>query len=289
MLRAIGAWEELDMKKRILSTAILWTILVMTLECFGVFGCLILLVAASVLTQWEFYKLVQFAGYKPLVTLGIVCGIAMQLQCWHFQVANAGESFIIAAAIVACCALAKRSMAAIRESLVPTLLGIAYIPFTFTFSIVFADEMRILYEIPTTVALHTLLLLVAIAKFNDVGGIVFGRTFGKHKLAPNFSPNKTVEGFIGGVISSIAVGIAIFAVFKQFLVPGFTLPHIVLLSMLMSFMAVVGDLIESAIKRMAKIKDSGKILPGIGGIFDLTDSLILALPIGITYVKHIIV
>jgi phosphatidate cytidylyltransferase len=53
-------------------------------------------------------------------------------------------------------------------------------------------------------------------------------------------------------------------------------------------MAALGDLVESAIKRMAGVKDSGKILPGIGGIFDLTDSLILALPIGIIYVKYIV-
>lgn len=279
------------MKKRILSTAILWTILVAILECFGMFGCLILLIAASALTQWEFYKLAQLAGYKPFAMLGIACGIAMQLQCWHSHshVANAGESLIMAATIVACCTLTKRSVTAIRESLVPTLLGIAYVPFTFTFSVIFADEMRILCEIPMTAALHTLLLLVAIAKFNDVGGIIFGRAFGKRKLAPDFSPNKTLEGLIGGVISSIAIGIAIFATCKQFLVPGFTLPHTILLSALVSLMAVVGDLIESAIKRMARVKDSGRILPGIGGIFDLTDSLILALPIGIAYVKYIIV
>ncbi|MDR2721212.1 MAG: hypothetical protein LBB15_02905, partial [Puniceicoccales bacterium] len=157
------------MKKRILSTVILWVTLMATLGCFGLFGCLVLLITASAFTQWEFYKLVQLAGYKPFTALGSACGIAMQLQCWHSHpyVANSGESLVVAATIVACRALAERSVAAMRKSLVPTLLGIAYVPFTFTFPITFTGEMRILYEIPTATTLHTLLLLVAIAKFKD--------------------------------------------------------------------------------------------------------------------------
>jgi phosphatidate cytidylyltransferase len=159
----------------------------------------------------------------------------------------------------------------------------------FTFPMAFVGEVHAARGVPPAAALDTTLMLVAIAKFSDVGGMVFGRLFGKRKLAPDLSPNKTLEGLIGGVILSIAAGAIIFAALRQHLVPGFTLAHIILLSALVSSMAVLGDLVESAIKRMAGVKDSGKIIPGIGGMFDLTDSLILALPIGIIYVKYAIV
>ncbi|MDR3274153.1 MAG: phosphatidate cytidylyltransferase [Puniceicoccales bacterium] len=272
------------MKKRILSTAVLWAMLIVALMCFKTRGCWVLLIVASALTQYEFYKLLQRAEYKPLTPLGIVCGIAMQVQ----RSLNPSESLVVVAVIIACCAFAKRSMRVVRESLLPTILGVMYVPFMFMFSIIFADEMQTLHKILPDTSLCTLLLLIAVIKFSDVGGMCFGSMFGRHKLAPDFSPNKTLEGLIGGVIASIAVGLVIFFPFKNFLIPSLTLRHVILLSGILSIIAVLGDLVESTIKRMAGVKDSGNIVPGIGGMFDLTDSLILALPIGIFYIKYIV-
>ncbi|MDR0595706.1 MAG: phosphatidate cytidylyltransferase [Puniceicoccales bacterium] len=278
------------MKQRILSTATLWAILIVALTCFGTRGCLALIVMASMLTQYEFYKLLQLAGHKPAMAIGLLCGIAMQAQyglpqC--FFKANPSEALVVVVIIIIAYMFARRSIKVVRESLLPTLLGVAYVPFMLTFPLAFVGDMQASRDVLPVTSLHTLLWLVAIIKFSDVGGMLFGCAFGKHKLAPDFSPNKTVEGLIGGIIASITVGLITFFIFRNFLIPSITLRHTILLSGFLSLVAVLGDLVESIIKRIAEVKDSGNIVPGIGGMFDLTDSLILALPMGVLYLKYI--
>ncbi len=111
----------------------------------------------------------------------------------------------------------------------------------------------------------------------DTGAYLAGRNFGKHKLAPNVSPGKTVEGAIGGLLLctawAVVGGAAIFAV------SGENLLKLVLLSLLVAVLSIVGDLTESMFKRIAGIKDSGNILPGHGGILDRADSLLAATPV----------
>jgi phosphatidate cytidylyltransferase len=276
------------MKKRILSTIALWAILITTLAFFGMYGCFAVLITFSIFTQYELYKLLQLAGYKPAMVLGIACGIAMQVQCMSCRMANPGEILVAVITIVALCLFSKRSLRVIRESLLPTLLGIVYVPFMFAFLATFVCEMRGTHGISHLASLCTILLFVAIAKFSDVGGMIFGYTFGRHKLAPDFSPNKTWEGFAGGIATSVIGGLAIFFFLRHFMIQSFTPVHIAILAGILSVVATLNDLIESAIKRIANVKDSGYIIPGIGGIFDLTDSLILTLPIGILYVKYVV-
>lgn len=110
----------------------------------------------------------------------------------------------------------------------------------------------------------------------DTGAFVFGRYFGRHKLAPNISPGKTVEGLFGGLILALLIAII-----------GALLLHIpyqrwlalLVLTILVSFGAVLGDLFESMMKRWAGVKDSGNWLPGHGGLLDRIDSLLCALPV----------
>ncbi|WP_179998095.1 phosphatidate cytidylyltransferase [Acinetobacter sp. YH12239] len=111
----------------------------------------------------------------------------------------------------------------------------------------------------------------------DSGAYFVGRKLGKRKLAPEVSPNKSIEGLIGGVITVIIV-----ILFVQFNYLDLTaVEHILflLLSVLTVFSSVQGDLFESMIKRRAGIKDSGRILPGHGGVLDRIDSLLAAAPI----------
>ena len=122
----------------------------------------------------------------------------------------------------------------------------------------------------------------------DSGAYFVGRKFGRRKLAPEVSPNKSIEGLFGGIIT---VGIVIVIVQSIYL--DFSLLHHILfliLSIITVFSSVLGDLFESMIKRRAGIKDSGRILPGHGGILDRIDSLFAAAPVfavGITILKLI--
>ncbi|MGV2941141.1 phosphatidate cytidylyltransferase [Mesobacillus sp. LC4] len=109
----------------------------------------------------------------------------------------------------------------------------------------------------------------------DSGAYFIGRAIGKHKLWPEISPNKTTEGFFGGVVSALVVA-ALFSVFGEMKTPT------VILLVATAFLSVfgqIGDLVESALKRHYNVKDSGNILPGHGGMLDRFDSLLFVWPL----------
>ena len=122
------------------------------------------------------------------------------------------------------------------------------------------------------------LLIVIFA--NDTGAFYGGTFFGKRKLAPNISPNKTIEGSMGGILASTVLGM----VFSMLFFHDFILSLVMLpCSFILAIAGQVGDLFESAMKRASSIKDSGRILPGHGGMLDRIDGLLLAIPILYTY------
>ena len=101
-----------------------------------------------------------------------------------------------------------------------------------------------------------------------------GRAFGKHKLAPAISPNKTIEGSIGGVIGAIGLGTIALKLFNPL---GFHFVEMTILMIALSVFGQLGDLVESAYKRRFNVKDSGKIFPGHGGVLDRFDSTFFAM------------
>lgn len=122
--------------------------------------------------------------------------------------------------------------------------------------------------------------LVAVTKMTDMGGYFVGKLWGKHKLAPVLSPKKTIEGAIAGFFSAVGTSMLIYLIGKHFSHGMFDLAFAdsIWLGMLIGVMGQVGDLAESLLKRDAVVKDSNA-LPGIGGVLDLLDSLLLTAPI----------
>jgi len=126
------------------------------------------------------------------------------------------------------------------------------------------------------------LFLIFMTQFNDVSQYVWGKLFGKHKIIPKVSPNKTWQGFIGGLITIT-------------LVSGFVGPLLTPLSMMQSFGAgviialsgFVGDVVISSVKRDLRIKDSGSLIPGHGGILDRMDSLLYTAPLFFHYLYYL--
>ena len=109
----------------------------------------------------------------------------------------------------------------------------------------------------------------------DTGAFFVGRTLGRHRMAPAISPNKSWEGFVGGVVA--AIGMAFVILYKdrdEFL----TIPESLVLGLVIALAAVLGDLFESAVKRDLDVKDSGRVLGGHGGMLDRLDSLLWAGP-----------
>jgi phosphatidate cytidylyltransferase len=121
-----------------------------------------------------------------------------------------------------------------------------------------------------------LLYLFSLVWIADIGAYFSGRKFGKHKLAPTISPGKTWEGLVGGLLANLVWIISVYQLSSGW---GLGLPQFLLISLATSLISVVGDLFESILKREAGVKDSGKLLPGHGGVLDRVDSVIAAAPI----------
>lgn len=120
-----------------------------------------------------------------------------------------------------------------------------------------------------------LLYLIAVAKMVDNGALFVGALWGRHRLAPEISPAKTVEGACGGLLAGIATAVLL----GPSCVRG-RFEFFVSFGLAIGLLSILGDLGESFIKRRAGVKDSGSLLPGIGGVLDLMDSILLSAPVG---------
>ena len=120
------------------------------------------------------------------------------------------------------------------------------------------------------------LYLITLVWFADIGAYVVGKLIGKRKLAPALSPGKTIEGVIGGLTAVILLSLGALLFFTSNFVQSLIF---VFISVIVAVFSVVGDLFESVLKRQAGVKDSGKLLPGHGGVLDRIDSLTTAAPI----------
>jgi phosphatidate cytidylyltransferase len=127
-------------------------------------------------------------------------------------------------------------------------------------------------------AARRLLLVVLVAKASDVGGWIVGRTVGRHRLLPSVSPGKTWEGFAGGLLLSAAAALLLPGPLALSIEGGWGSGARVLFGLLLASASTVAGLLHSAFKRRAGSKDSGHLLPVLGGALDLVDSLLLAAP-----------
>jgi phosphatidate cytidylyltransferase len=148
-------------------------------------------------------------------------------------------------------------------------------------------SMATLYLLSTQENGPSLLLFLFLAVWaGDIAALYVGRAFGRKKLAPTLSPNKTWEGSLASIAGSILITLLLFWAGRQLAdrsidllsYPG-TILHWIGLAVLVNIGAQVGDLMESAIKRGAGVKDSGRLLPGHGGVLDRIDALLLAAPV----------
>ncbi len=129
-----------------------------------------------------------------------------------------------------------------------------------------------------------LVYLVATAKGADTGAYTMGRLAGRHKLWPSLSPQKTIEGAVGGMVFSIAAALLVTAIARFLLrVPTFSWPVAAVYGLVIGAVAQLGDLMESMIKRDCERKDASRAVPGFGGVLDVIDSLIFAGPVAYAF------
>lgn len=269
------------MGKRIFSTVLLWVIVGLVVWFFRTYGALVLITVISVFTLREFYQLMHATGYDPFDKLGMTFGALITLAPWlQSQWGWPTALFLPFAVIVfAVRLLGERTPETRVESLASTLFGLVYVAFMLQYLV------AIVTPVPRDALspdgrLLLCLWLVAVTKFCDMGALLTGMAIGRHKMSPQISPKKTWEGAIGGVLFSMGIG-ALFAWLARSEFPSHMTPLVAaLFAAPISIIGIVADLVESVLKRRANRKDSGRTIPGIGGMFDLSDSILLVAPLG---------
>jgi phosphatidate cytidylyltransferase len=245
----------------------------------------------TILGLSEFYQLIEAKGAHPLRGFGTIAGASLPVVAF---VGNEYHVTILMSAVLLGVMVAQLGKARISDALASisgTFFGVFYVGWLFSHAIVLRDFHRVaqgkwgdiaVAGILPEVGIFYLLFTAAIVIAGDAGAYFSGRAYGRHKLAPTISPAKTVEGALGAVVAGVAVGFACKVAF-EFLIPGVTaqIGWVLcgVLAVLLAVVGIVGDLVESLLKRDAAVKDTGMLLPGTGGILDRVDSNLLAIPV----------
>lgn len=267
------------MLQRTLSTFALWGIISLCVYFFGPTGGIWLIAAVAALTLREFYVLIEKLGVKVFNRCGIAFALLIMLAPWALEPYTpfrAEMLLALAVVVFSLRILGEREPHNRVETLGWSLFGVLYVPFMLHYLV----RIILLHGPTTNTGMVLCLWVIAASKFCDTGALLCGMAFGRHKMSPQISPKKTWEGAVGGVVISAGVSAGFAALFAQYLPANFTPLIAAAMAVPIAIIAIVSDLIESVIKRRADIKDTGKAIPGIGGIFDLSDSLILTAPVG---------
>jgi phosphatidate cytidylyltransferase len=261
------------MKQRIL-TAIVALIIFVPFVIFGGLPFELLVYIMATIGLIELMRMREIGKYSVSSALGILLLWMLMLPSAGFDFISIPEAFFHKSDVIMLVVLLLLSYTVLVKNRFSfdhagfILLSTIYVGMGFSFLI----ETRNYIDDGLATIVYVFLVIWA----TDTGAYFFGRAFGKKKLWPKISPNKTVEGAIGGVILACIVAI-IFHVFSP--IQHHSMLVMVLVTVLASIFGQIGDLVESAFKRHYGVKDSGDILPGHGGILDRFDSMLFVLPV----------
>ena len=257
----------------------------------GIFGLIVVLlgdwyftIAIALLTYLallEFFRMAEFTGIKPATkTTLFSCLIIITstyLETTGLIDKEIANSILPICSVGICTWLLLQPKSGTISDIAASIFGLFYLGFLPSYWIKLRaletglsnSGVTLLSNFPNSIGLYLTLTSCFLIVASDIGSYFIGKSFGKRSLSP-ISPSKTIEGLIGGISCSILL--AIFFAFVLNLANPLLIG--ILYGLLISLMALVGDLIESMMKRDAKIKDSGTFLPGHGGILDRIDSYI---------------
>jgi phosphatidate cytidylyltransferase len=261
-----------EIQKRSISGLLFATVLIGSIV-FGPWSFALLFGLFSIFILREFYQLSKTAGISPLRNTGLFLGgcifFLTFLSTMGVITGNLTGIYLAVLFIVPVIELyraKKNSM----ENVAVTLFGILYVIFPFSLFnfFVFPDYPEAGQYDP-----KLLIILFILIWAYDSGAYLFGITMGKHRLFERISPKKSWEGFFGGWILALLVAAGLQRIF-----PDYELFFMLLIATAVTIAGTYGDLVESMIKRNLGIKDSGKFMPGHGGLLDRFDSILFASP-----------
>lgn len=286
--------------RRTASTLGLWAVVSLGLlsQKAGAYLGLISLLALIGVIEW--FRMLKAAKVPAFGCLGIAASIVYAVVFdWmllkgadssHFFTFDAAMVFVVVAGAFTWQLKYPIKGLESLTSVAMTALGFIYavVMFHFAARLVFVvpqPDGVAASEVPGSIVL---LWVIAVTKFTDMGAYLTGTAIGKHKMIPHVSPGKTWEGFVGALFFAQLAGCGLYALMPKHLAVLGGWHHVILLGLILALLAVVGDLAESVVKRALGAKDSGNMLPGIGGALDLIDSLCFTTPFLYFYLKWVL-
>jgi len=281
-----------DLQARLLTASLLvpWVLFVIAQ---GRLWVLATVVVVTLLAQREFYGLIEDKGAHPITGFGLAAGAALPVVAYVGTEYHVTMLMTVTLLVVMIAQLGRAQIGEALASISGTFFGIFYVGWLLSHAIVLREFHRVIAmryspEDATAIAIapesgaFLLTFTLAVVVWTDTGAYFAGRAYGERKLAPRISPGKTVEGAIGGVLGGTIAGLVFKAIFDFFwpslsALLGWGLA--ILFGVILSVAAIVGDLVESLLKRDAQVKDAGAVLPGMGGVLDRIDSPLLAIPV----------
>ncbi|WP_066830666.1 phosphatidate cytidylyltransferase [Rufibacter ruber] len=236
----------------------------------------LLFLVLTVLGLLEFYRLLAGKGYQPNKALGVLLGLELYVMFFWVKYGGLDPQWLyLLLPLMAFTLVAElyRKKEHPFENIAFTLLGVLYIAVPFAL-------LHVLAFWPERYSWQIILGVMFLIWASDTGAYAAGKTFGKHKLFPRISPGKTWEGWAGGVVLSLVVGWVLSLVYFDL-----SLELWLGMAVLVAVFGVLGDLVESMLKRNLGVKDSGTLIPGHGGILDRFDSLILVVPFLVAFLE----
>ncbi len=228
-----------------------------------------LVVIASVVGQYEFYKMARSHGVRPLTVLGSALGSLTVLEFYHPLLPGTGKFFFVTACmlvIMIARLFSSRPVDGALDDIASTFLGVFYVALLFGFQVALRMGAH---------GKQWLVFLYLVIWASDTGAYYLGTAFGRHRLYEKISPKKSVEGLAGGMVASAIVALLCSILF----LPSTEWKEAAALGLLLAAVGTAGDLTESLFKRAAGVKDSGTIIPGHGGMLDRMDSMLFAAPV----------
>jgi phosphatidate cytidylyltransferase len=281
-----------DLQARLLTAAFLVPYILFVIAQGGlwVLGTVVLVV---LLAQRELYGLIEDKGAHPIIGFGLAAGVALQIVAYIGNEYHVTILLTVTLLVVMIAQLGRAQIAEALASISGTFFGIFYVGWLLSHAIVLREFHRVIamrYGAEDALAAgiapesgaFLLTFTLAVVVWCDTGAYFAGRAYGERKLAPRISPGKTVEGAIGGVLAGTIAGLVFKLIFDIWWpelsrLVGWGLA--ILFGMALSVAGMVGDLIESLLKRDAQVKDAGELLPGHGGVLDRIDASLLGIPV----------
>lgn len=256
--------------KRLYSSFILIPVIVLGIFYSWAFNVVVF--AFTVAGLYEFFTMLERKAISIYKYFGIGMGAVIPLSImFRFELTKKWELLFIMAALLFLTIMQfkRRQNSGAIIGISTTLFGILYVSWFFSFLI----KIRML-----TGGIGLLGSLILMTKLGDVGAYLIGSRFGRHLLIPRISPNKSVEGAVGGLVFSVLGAIAC-----QALMP-FSGWQLIFVGLMIGVVGQLGDLSESLMKRDCEVKDSAEVIPGMGGVLDLIDSVLFTAPVFYFYI-----